>query len=220
MKRAAFFLAMFSVGCTPPPPPESPTSYVYVCEDGRAVQAVYPTSDTVRLTLEGTTHLLRQAVSASGARYVGAGLQWWSKGDEGRLSRLSPGESIANDPGVQCSPPSQAPGSARGAAKVVESYYAYVESGKLEAAQRLRVDGVPEDVKPFATLGAEVGAPGPVEGAAGSLYVRVPVALYGRYVTGGAYRRAGEVTLRRANDVPGASAQETPWRIVRIELRP
>jgi membrane-bound inhibitor of C-type lysozyme len=220
MKRAVLLLAMFAAGCSAPKPAGLSADYAYVCEDGRAVRAIYAEDGVVRLTLEGTTHTLGQAVSASGARYVGEGLQWWNKGDAGRLSRLASGEESAEDPGVVCTPPSRAPGSARGAAKVVDEYYALVESGKLEAARRLRTDGALEDVAPFATLVAEVGAPGAVEGAAGSIYVRVPVVLYGRYVTGGAYRRAGQVTLRRVNDVPGVTADQRRWRIVRIELTP
>ena len=220
MKRSVILVALLITACAPTAPTQLPESYAYVCEDGRALQAVYPDADTARLTENGVTHILRAGRAASGVRYVGEGLQWWTKGEEGRLSRLKPDEEVAEDPGVVCLPPDRAPGSARAAARLVADYYAMVESGKLTEASRLRRDGVVEDVAPFATLAAEVGAPGPVEGAAGSLYVQVPVALYGRYVTGGAYRRAGQVTLRRVNRVPGATAAQLSWRIERIELRP
>ncbi len=219
-KSAVILAALLITACAPPAPAPLPQSFAYVCQDGRALQAVYPDAATARLTENGVTHILRAGRAASGVRYVGAGLQWWTKGEQARLSRLEPGEAVAEDPGVLCQPPDRAPGSARGAAKVAADYYALVESGKLTEASRLRRDGVVEDVAPFATLAAEVGAPGPVEGAAGSLYVQVPVVLYGRYVTGGAYRRAGQVTLRRVNSVPGATAAQLSWRIERIELRP
>ena len=221
MKRPVILAAALLIpACAPTAPTPLPQSFAYVCEDGRALQAVYPDADTARLTENGVTHILRAGRAASGVRYVGAGLQWWTKGEEGRLSRLAPGEAVAEDPGIRCQPPDRAPGSARGAAKQVADYYALVESGKLTEASRLRRDGALEDVAPFATLAAEVGAPGPVEGAAGSLYVQVPVVLYGRYVTGGAYRRAGQVTLRRVNRVPGATAAQLSWRIERIALKP
>jgi membrane-bound inhibitor of C-type lysozyme len=43
------------------------------------------------------------AASASGARYVGGGWEWWTKGlTEGTLSPLEPGESIASAPGLVC----------------------------------------------------------------------------------------------------------------------
>ena len=220
MKRSVIMVALLITACAPTPATPLPESYAYVCEDGRALQAVYPDADTARLTENGVTHILRAGRAASGVRYVGAGLQWWTKGEEGRLSRLAPGEAVAEDPGVLCQPPDRAPGSARGAARLLADYYALVESGKLTEASRLRRDGALEDVAPFSTLAAEVGAPGAVEGAAGSLYVEVPVVLYGRYVTGGAYRRAGQVTLRRVNGVPGATAAQLAWRIERIELKP
>jgi hypothetical protein len=44
------------------------------------------------------------------------------------------------------------------------------------------------------------------------------VALDGRYVTGGEYRAVGKATLRRVNDVPGATAEQLKWRIERIEV--
>ena len=58
-----------------------------------------------------------------------------------------------------------------------------------------------------------------MEGAAGSLYVDVPVVLYGRYATGGEYHASGKATLRRANDVPGATAEQRAWRIEKIEVQ-
>ena len=219
----------------------------YVCADGRIVRALYPDTQTARLKVEGNDYRLKIAVSGSGARYVGEGLQWWTKGDEGMLSTLKAGESIAADPGVRCVPPARAPveppapgtpgglpddrtplneGEARdprpdsgqAAYAVLETYYALVESGRTADAARLRIDGREEDLKPFATLHAQVGGAGPVEGAAGSLYVSFPVVLYGRYATGGEYHRSGRATLRRVNNVPGATAEQLKWRIEKIEL--
>lgn len=50
--------------------------------------------------------------------------------------------------------------------------------------------------------------PGQQEGAAGSLYYTAPVSI-----TDGARTIAGEITLRRVNDVPGASAEQLRWHI-------
>lgn len=217
----------------------------YVCTDGRTVSALYPDSKTAQLTVGGSTHLLTIARSGSGARYTGDALQWWTKGDEGMLAALTPGEDIAADPGVTCVPPARAPveppapgtpgglpddrtplderpftpESAQGAANVLQTYYALVESGRVAEAAKLRVDGQEEDLKPFASLHAQTGGPGPIEGAAGSLYVEVPVVLYGRYVTGGEYHASGKATLRRVNGVPGATAEQLKWRIDRIEVQ-
>lgn len=47
---------------------------------------------------------------------------------------------------------------------------------------------------------------GSQEGAAGSLYYSAPVTI-----TDGAHRIAGTVTIRRANDVPGATPEQLRW---------
>ncbi len=239
--------------CTKPAPepagPAAPTKTVavvrtpYVCTDGRIVSARYPDSTTAQVEIAGVGHRLTLARSASGARYVGDALQWWTKGDEGRLSALKPGEDVAADPGVNCVPPARAPveppapgtpgglpddrtplderpfspESAQGAANVVQTYYALVESGRVAEAAKLRVDGKAEDLTSLASLHAQSGGPGPVEGAAGSLFVEVPVVLYGRYATGAEYHASGKAVLRRVNGVPGATAEQLRWRIERIE---
>jgi hypothetical protein len=110
------------------------------------------------------------------------------------------------------------PTSAQGAANVVQTYFALLEQGKAAEAARLRVDGRPEDLSPYASYHAQVGAPGHSEGAAGSLYIEVPVVIYGRLKTGGELHRAGKAVLRRANDVPGSTADERRWRIDRLEV--
>ncbi|MEO6093859.1 MAG: hypothetical protein ABIT04_01115 [Novosphingobium sp.] len=55
---------------------------------------------------------------------------------------------------------------------------------------------------------------GKIEGAAGSLYYEVPVTL--RFVAGPP--QTGTLTLRRVNDVPGASAEQLAWRIERSTI--
>lgn len=247
----ALALAACSQPTAPPaaPTPEPKTVAMawihYVCEDGRTVSALYPDAEIAQLRLGGTTHTLRIARSGSGARYTGDALQWWTKGDEGMLAPLKPGEDIAAAPGVTCVPPARAPveppapgtpgglpddrtplderpftpESAQGAANVLQTYYALVESGKVAEAAKLRVDGREEDLKPYASLHAQTGGPGPIEGGAGSLFVEVPVVLYGRFVTGGEYHASGKATLRRVNNVPGATAEQLRWRIATIEVK-
>lgn len=227
----------------------------YRCEDGRTVEAGYPDRDTAVVDVGGHAYTLKAQSAASGVRYVGFGLQWWTKGlQEGRLARLKEGETIASEAGVLCRagsqtavapPPPGAPGglpddrtpvseapfspaSAQGAAQVVQTYYAFLESGRPEEAWRLWSDGAADraaDAQAFARrfdryaeLHAQVGAPGEIEGAAGSLYVEVPVVIYGRLRTGGEVRQSGKVVLRRVNDVPGSTAEQRRWRIDRIEL--
>lgn len=242
---AALALAACSNAAAPVADTEPPASAwtIYVCEDGRIVQAVYPDSRTARVRMPDGERLLKIAVSGSGARYVGEDLQWWTKGDEGMLAPLKAGEDIAAAPGVSCVPPGRAPveppepgtpgglpddrtplderapGGGQAAARVVETYFALVESGRSAEAAKLRRDGQVYDVRPFARLNALIGGPQRVEGAAGSLYVDVPVVLYGRYAAGGEYHASGKATLRRANDTPGATAEQREWRIENIEVK-
>jgi hypothetical protein len=57
---------------------------------------------------------------------------------------------------------------------------------------------------------------GEEEGAAGSLYYAAPILLL---THGGQARREGTITLRRVNDVPGASAASLAWHVERVEWK-
>ena len=74
--------------------------HTYRCDNGQTLLAAYPSTEAATVQYGGGTHQLRIALSGSGARYVGSGLQWWIKGSDGTLSRLGAdgygGESIAH----------------------------------------------------------------------------------------------------------------------------
>jgi hypothetical protein len=57
---------------------------------------------------------------------------------------------------------------------------------------------------------------GEEEGAAGSLYYEAPVLLL---ANGGKSQKQGVITLRRVNDVPGASEASLAWHVERIEWK-
>lgn len=106
MRAAALLLSLLAA---PAPAQEAPAPLVlrYLCEDGRAVDAAFLRlggQDVAVLSLDGAAPVaLSSAVAASGARYVGAGLQWWADGlEEARLAPLAPGEEVASDPGTAC----------------------------------------------------------------------------------------------------------------------
>lgn len=73
-------LTVGAVGCAANPGTKPPASVVYHCQTGRTIEAVYrpPTAATVRY--EGRVYEMTVAVSGSGARYVGGGLEWWTRG--------------------------------------------------------------------------------------------------------------------------------------------
>jgi hypothetical protein len=61
-------------------------------------------------------------------------------------------------------------------------------------------------------------SPGQMEGAAGSSYYTAPVAIVGKQRNGKPYRLEGAVTLRRVNDVPGATADQLHWHLEKVDL--
>jgi hypothetical protein len=116
--------------------------------------------------------------------------------------------------------------SAQGAANVVQTFFALVEAGRHEQAWQLWSTGAKANgmsaadftasFERYQEYHARVGAPGRIEGAAGSLYVEVPVQVFGRLKGGKPFNSAGKVQLRRTNEVPGASAEQRQWRIAAV----
>ena len=79
------------------PPVTSSTSsstsavHNYRCESGEAIAVTYVSTDSAKVEYKGRSYNMQIAVSASGARYVGSELEWWTKGSgpdsEGTLFR-------------------------------------------------------------------------------------------------------------------------------------
>jgi hypothetical protein len=129
-------------------------------------------------------------------------------------------------------PVSEAPFTAKspqGAANVLQTYFALLETGRYAEAWRLWSDGgrssdmtaaaFAASFAAYDSYHAQVGAPGQMQGAAGSSFVEVPVQVYGRLRDGREFHRSGKAVLRRANDVPGATEEQLSWRIYRLELQ-
>jgi hypothetical protein len=116
------------------------------------------------------------------------------------------------------------------AARVLRDYFALVGAGQYQEAFRLwSADPAATDLSGgafaasfdrYASYRGVVGEPGRVEGAAGSLYVQIPVTVTGTLKSGEDFRQSGTFILRRANDVPGATAEQLQWRIYRADLKP
>ena len=115
-----------TVACSPeaesPPAPVTPSPaptgvaappVSYACESGQSVTVSYPDTATALLTYRGQSYTLRSVQSASGARYAGPGLEWWSATREGvesaTLSRLGPNEDVGVAVLERCSRPSSGP---------------------------------------------------------------------------------------------------------------
>jgi len=144
-----------------------------------------------------------------------------------------PASAVATAPPDDRTPVSEAPfteTSAQGAANVVQTYYALLEAGRAAEAFSLWSGGgessglsataFAERRRRYRDYHAEVFAPGAIEGAAGSLYVDVPVRSYGHDAEGRAFSLRGTVTLRRVNDVPGSTAEQRRWHLYRSDVEP
>ncbi|WP_303718120.1 DUF4232 domain-containing protein [Brevundimonas naejangsanensis] len=104
----------------------------YACESGKTVVVAYPDAQTARVSYEGKDYVLTSVVSASGARYAGQGLEWWtaSRGEteSGTLSRMGQGGQAGGVIIERCSrpvaavapPPSGAPCAAENLRLAVE----------------------------------------------------------------------------------------------------
>lgn len=114
------------------------------------------------------------------------------------------------------------------AVAVVRDYYAAINGGAFARAYALWADGgraSGQSPQQFAdgfteTMGVsvQIGAPGAVEGAAGSRFIEIPVSLIAGQREGGERRFEGTYTLRRAM-VDGATPEQRAWRITSATLR-
>lgn len=138
---------------------------------------------------------------------------------------------VAGSPAREPRPPAGQPddGSAQAAAAVVRDYYAAIAARDYARAYGHWGDGGAASGQSFeqfragfaetAAVTADVGAPGRVEGAAGSRYVAVPVEVHATTTAGAAQCFRGTYTLRRAV-APGATAEQRRWHIASADMRP
>lgn len=122
------------------------------------------------------------------------------------------------------------PDSAQGAANVVQTYYALIESRRYDQAWALWSDGgkasggdaeaFASRFAPYSEYHANIGAPGAIEAGAGQRYVTVPVQVYGRLkASGRPFHQLGEATLHRSGDIDGATAEQRQWHIRAIKFQ-
>lgn len=113
----------------------------YACESGKVVTVTYPDTETARVSYDGRDYVLASAVSASGARYAGQGLEWWTASRDGQesgtLSRLSPNDPTGGTIIERCSRPVPALAPSPEAPCVGTSLRLSVEGGDAGMGNRL-----------------------------------------------------------------------------------
>ncbi|MDH5831861.1 hypothetical protein QFW80_15170 [Luteimonas sp. M1R5S18] len=95
------------------------------------------------------------------------------------------------------------------------AYAAWSDGGRASGQDP---DGFAAGFRDTTALEVTYGAPEPVEAAAGSRYVEVPVTVTTTRGDGSVQRLAGRYVLRRAV-VDGASAEQRAWHIASADLR-
>lgn len=129
----------------------------------------------------------------------------------------------AKEPG--CGP---LPSSAEAAAAVVRRYYRALDARDYGTAWQLwGMDGQPgnsyekfrQGYARTRSVQVTLGQSGPVEGAAGSSHVSIPVTVKARLVDGTRQTFSGRYQLRRVNDVDGASAEQRRWHLDSAQLK-
>jgi hypothetical protein len=114
------------------------------------------------------------------------------------------------------------PKSSRAAEQLVRNFAGLLASRNFDEAYMLLGPQAPprrQFIAPFdgyRDLSVKVGAAGFQEGAAGSVYVSVPLSISGRN-RGGSLTRNADVVLRRVNDVPGSTEAQRHWHIQRLD---
>ena len=114
------------------------------------------------------------------------------------------------------------------AAAVIRDYYAAVNnrnyrkafelwSGKGEASKQT-FDEFKNGFAETASVEIVIGELGRMEGAAGSLYITIPLVIEAKTTRGETQKFAGEYVLRRSV-VDGATAEQRAWRIYSAEIK-
>lgn len=112
--------------------------------------------------------------------------------------------------------------------QIVRDYYAAIRAHDFLRAYRMWEVGGGSGRRSFAQFEAgfdstesvdvRTGAPGRVEGAAGSRFITVPVEINARLRDGTRQRFTGTYTLRRVV-VPGASTAQRRWHLYAADIR-
>lgn len=127
-------------------------------------------------------------------------------------------------------PPIAAETSALGAARRLQEYCdavatkrygdAYLYWSEEGRASDMTLKQFADSFAKYRAYGCQIGTPGDTEGAAGSIYVEIPLQVTGVLTKGGGFQLEGPVTLRRVNDVDGSTAEQRRWHIASSGLEP
>jgi hypothetical protein len=114
------------------------------------------------------------------------------------------------------------PKSTEAALDMVRSFVDLLNRSKFDEAYMLLGPDAPprgnfdRQFSRYSDLKVSVGSAGDQEGAAGSIYLSVPLTVTGA-LNGDRTSRSATAILRRVNDVPGSTEAQRHWHIERID---
>lgn len=140
-------------------------------------------------------------------------------------------QSVADKPPDPGSLPTPSTATREGTpADAVRRYYAAIDARRYRDAYDLWGQGGAASGKTFdefaqgfdetAHVWVEIVDPVRTEGAAGSIFADVPVVVQATTNDGAQQQFVGTYTMRRVNDVPGATPEQLRWHIQSASLEP
>jgi hypothetical protein len=116
------------------------------------------------------------------------------------------------------------PKSTQAATKLVQQFADLLNQRKFDQAYMLLGPGAPprsdfdQRFSAYSGLRVALGTPDDQEGAAGSIYLSVPLSVSGT-LNGKRESHPATAIVRRVNDVPGSTDAERRWHIERIDWK-
>jgi hypothetical protein len=115
------------------------------------------------------------------------------------------------------------PTSPEGATHVIRDYYDAINEREYEraydhwdrdgSASGQTLEQFEQGLAETKHVDVQIGEPGREDAAAGSLFIEIPVAITATTNDAGIQRFSGTYSLRRVNDVPGATEDQLTWHI-------
>ena len=140
-----------------------------------------------------------------------------SSGSDPILVSESPAQSIASTTPIQ-----------QAAVQAIHDYYdaisnqdyrkAYSAWDRNGAASQQSFEQFKQGFINTASVTVEVGAPGRLDGAAGSSYIEVPVMVSATTTTGTSQQFRGSYILRRVNGISGSAPDQCGWHLYSANL--
>ncbi|MDF5725851.1 MAG: hypothetical protein PUP91_36485 [Rhizonema sp. PD37] len=111
------------------------------------------------------------------------------------------------------------------AVQVIRDYYSAINRRDYKQAYSILSGATHQSFEQFKqgfantkSTTVKIGKPGDINGAAGSLYIEIPVNVTATTKNGTRQSFRGNYVLRRVNNVPGSTAEQRRWHIYSAKI--